>query len=81
MKRKVVKTGTSLAVTIPREVIEQFGLKAGDEVDVSIHPGSGAMLVRPGVTYVDGGKVTRRMKHLSSNLLKRRARLYRALAK
>jgi antitoxin component of MazEF toxin-antitoxin module len=81
MKRKVVKTGTSLAVTIPREVIEQFGLEAGDEVDVSIHPGTGAMLVRPGVAYVDGGRVTTRVKRLTSNLLKRRARLYRALAR
>jgi antitoxin component of MazEF toxin-antitoxin module len=81
MKRKVVKTGASLAVTIPRDVIEQFDLKAGDEVDVSVHPRTGAMVVRPGVAYVDGGKVTARVKRLTATLIKRRARLYKALAR
>jgi antitoxin component of MazEF toxin-antitoxin module len=37
-KRKVVRTGSSLAVTLPREVVAEFGLRAGDEVEVSVHP-------------------------------------------
>jgi hypothetical protein len=35
MTRKIVQTGSSLAVTLPRDVVEQFKLKKGDEVDVS----------------------------------------------
>ncbi len=35
MTRKIVQTGSSLAVTLPKEVVEQFKLKKGDSVDVS----------------------------------------------
>jgi antitoxin component of MazEF toxin-antitoxin module len=34
------------AVTLHREVVEQFKLKKGDEVDVSVHPQTGAVIVR-----------------------------------
>lgn len=81
MTRKIVQTGSSLAITLPREVVEQLDLKKGDEVDVSVHPQTGAVIVRAGVRYFEGGKVTRRFKELSKELLKRRARLYRELAK
>lgn len=81
MTRKIVQTGSSLAITLPREVVEQLDLKKGDEVDVSVHPQTGAVIVRAGVRYFDGGKVTKRFKELSKDLLKRRARLYRELAK
>jgi antitoxin component of MazEF toxin-antitoxin module len=62
MKRKIVKTGSSLAVTLPRDVVEAFKLEAGDEVDVSVHPQTGAIVVRSGVQYFDAGKVTQRFK-------------------
>jgi antitoxin component of MazEF toxin-antitoxin module len=81
MTRKIVQTGSSLAVTLPREVVEQFKLKKGDEVDVSVHPQTGVITVRPGVLYFEGGKVTKRFKKLSAELLRRRAALYRELAK
>ena len=81
MTRKIVQTGSSLAITLPREVVEQLDLKKGDEVDVSVHPQTGAVIVRAGVRYFEGGKVTKRFKELSKELLKRRARLYRELAK
>ena len=42
MTRKIVKTGSSLAVTLPHDVVREFQLKAGDEVDVSVHPQTGA---------------------------------------
>jgi antitoxin component of MazEF toxin-antitoxin module len=62
MKRKIVKTGSSLAVTLPRDVVEAFKLEAGDEVDVSVHPQTGAIVVRSCVQYFDAGKVTQRFK-------------------
>jgi antitoxin component of MazEF toxin-antitoxin module len=81
MKRKIVQTGGSLAVTLPAEVVEAFNLKKGQEVDVDVHPSTGAITVRPGVKYFDDGKVTKRFKAASRALLERRAALYRQLAK
>ena len=81
MKRKVVKTGSSLAVTLPREVVAEFKLKPGDEVDVSVHPQTSAIVIRAGVRYFEDGKVTKRFRQLSEALLRRRARLYEELAK
>ena len=81
MTRKIVKTGSSLAVTLPRDVVADFKLKAGDEVEVSVHPQTGAIIVRTGVQYVEGGKVTPGLRKLAADLRKRRAGLYAALAK
>jgi antitoxin component of MazEF toxin-antitoxin module len=65
VKRKVVRTGSSLAVTLPREVVAEFKLEAGDEVDVSVHPQTGAIVIRPGVRYFEDGKVTPRFTRLA----------------
>ena len=81
MKRKIVQTGSSLAVTLPAEVVEAFSLKKGQEVDVAVHPATGAVVIRPGVRYFEDGKVTRRFEAISKSLLERRAALYRQLAK
>jgi antitoxin component of MazEF toxin-antitoxin module len=69
MTRKIVQTGSSLAVTLPREVVEEFKLKKGDEVEVSVHPQTGAIIIRPGIKYFEGGKVTKRFKELSRSVL------------
>ena len=81
MKRKIVQTGSSLAVTLPREVVEEFKLQKGDEVEVSVHPQTGAIIVRPGILYFEDGKVTKRFERLAQELLKRREKAYRELAK
>ena len=81
MKRKIVQTGSSLAVTLPAEVVEAFNLKKGQEVDVDVHPSTGAVVVRPGVKYFEDGRVTKRFRSMSRALLERRAALYRQLPK
>jgi antitoxin component of MazEF toxin-antitoxin module len=81
MKRKLVRIGGSLAVILPSEVVREFGLKEGRTVEVSVHPQTGAITIRPGVRVFEGGKATKRFDRLASGLLKRRARLYRELAK
>lgn len=81
MPRKIVQTGSSLAVTLPKDIVDQLGLKKGDEVEVSAHPLNGTIVVRPPIREFEGGKVTKRFKQLSAELLKRRAKLYRELAK
>jgi len=81
MKRKLVQAGGSLAVTLPAEVVKEFKLMKGAEVDVSVHPQTGAVTIRPGLRAFDDGKVTRRFEKLAEDLLKRRSRAYRELAK
>jgi antitoxin component of MazEF toxin-antitoxin module len=54
MTRKIVKTGSSLAVTLPREVVELYKLKPGDEVEVDVHPQTGAVTIRPEIVYFEG---------------------------
>jgi antitoxin MazE len=46
----VAKWGNSLAVRLPKALVEALGLKAGDKVDLSALPGGGI-----GVTRVDPG--------------------------
>jgi antitoxin component of MazEF toxin-antitoxin module len=81
MKRKLVKTGSSLAVTLPAEVVEAFALEKGQEIDLTIHPSTGAITIRLGVRYFDDGKPSRRFRKLADEIVKERAALYRALAK
>jgi antitoxin component of MazEF toxin-antitoxin module len=81
MKRKIIQTGSSLAVTLPNEVVEEHKLKKGQEVDVSVHPVTGAVIIRAGVKYFEGGKVTKRFTQMSREVLKRYAPAFRELAK
>lgn len=81
MERKLVRIGKSLAVTLPAEVVKAFKLRKGESVDVSIHPNTGAVTIRPGVKYIEDGKVTRRFRDAVDSLLDKRHELYRRLAK
>lgn len=81
MERKLVQVGGSLAVTLPSEVVKDFRLRKGQKVDVSVHPGTGAVTIRPGIRYYEGGKVTKKFRAEAEKLLRRRAGLYRELAK
>lgn len=81
MERKLVQAGGSLAVTLPAEVVNEFGLEKGMSVDVTVHPRTGAVTIRPGVRYAEDGKVTDRFDRAIDDLLERRSGLYRRLAK
>jgi antitoxin component of MazEF toxin-antitoxin module len=81
MERKIVQIGSSLAVTLPAEVVHEFKLKKGQTVDVSVHPVTGAVTVRPGIKYFEDGRVTKRFERILDDLLEKRAALYRELAK
>ncbi|HVR29460.1 MAG TPA: AbrB/MazE/SpoVT family DNA-binding domain-containing protein [Thermoanaerobaculia bacterium] len=81
MKRKLVQAGGSLAVTLPREVVQAFELEKGMTVDVSVHPQTGAVIVRPGVRYFEGGKVTTRFHKLAEEIAQRYEESFRELAK
>jgi antitoxin component of MazEF toxin-antitoxin module len=81
MKRKLVQAGGSLAVTLPVEVVKEFELKRGAEVEVSVHPQTGAVTIRPGVRHFEGGRVTPRFRRLAEATLERYAEAFRELAK
>jgi putative addiction module antidote len=81
MTRKIVQTGSSLAVTLPREVVDALKLKKGDEVEVAVHPQTGAIVIRAGVRYFDDGKVTKRFKDASRRVLDKYDAAFRELAK
>jgi antitoxin component of MazEF toxin-antitoxin module len=81
MKRKLVQAGGSLAVTLPRDVVRELELEKGMTVDVSVHPQTGAVIVRPGVRYLEGGRVTKRFDAVAEDLLEKRRKLYRELAR
>ena len=81
MNRKLVQAGSSLAVTLPADVVQEFRLKKGMSVEVSVHPQTGAVTIRPGVREFQDGKVTKRFAALAEELLRERAEVYRELAK
>jgi antitoxin component of MazEF toxin-antitoxin module len=77
VKRSIVQTGSSLAVTLPIEVVQAFGLEKGQEVELAIHPRTGAITIRPGVAYLDGGRIRERFRALADEVLERRSALAR----
>ena len=81
MKRKLVQAGSSLAVTLPAEVVHEFKLLKGQEVDVTVHPVTGAVIVRPGIRLFEEGAVTPVFTRRVKGLLGRRAGLYERLAR
>ncbi len=81
MHRKLVQIGSSLAVTLPAEVVQEFKLNKGQSVDVSIHPTSGAVTIRPGIKYYENGKVTKRFREQAEKVLRRYDKAFRELAK
>jgi antitoxin component of MazEF toxin-antitoxin module len=81
MKRKLVHIGSSLAVTLPAEVVQEFKLKKGQAVDVSVHPVTGAVTIRPGVRYYENGKVTRRFREKAEEVLRQHEATFKELAK
>jgi antitoxin component of MazEF toxin-antitoxin module len=81
MDRKLVQVGSSLAVTLPAEVVHAFKLKKGQTVDVSVHPVTGAVTVRAGVRYFEGGKVTKRFERIVEETRRRYDEAFKQLAK
>jgi antitoxin component of MazEF toxin-antitoxin module len=81
MTRKLVQAGSSLAVTLPAEVVKAFKLRRGQEVEVSVHPRTGAVTIRPGARYFEGGKVTKRFEEMANDVADRFEKSFRDLAR
>jgi len=38
MRQKIIRVGNSAAVTIPKKVLEETGLKVGEEAEIDVRP-------------------------------------------
>jgi antitoxin component of MazEF toxin-antitoxin module len=81
VERQLVQAGGSLAVTLPAEIVKEFKLKKGMSVDVSIHPQTRAVTIRPGVKLFEEGKVTKRFEKLSEAIMSKYEDAFAELAK
>jgi hypothetical protein len=63
------------------EVVQAFGLRKGQEVEVSVDPLNGAVTIRPGIAWIEGGAVTDQFRALADEVLERRAGLLRKRAR
>lgn len=43
-KQKIIRTGNSLAVTIPSQFVHTVGIRAGQEVEVKTEPETGQVI-------------------------------------
>ena len=68
-------------MTLPAEVVQEFRLKKGQSVDVSVHPVTGAVTIRPGIRYYENGKVTRRFREKAEEIRLRYDEAFRKLAR
>lgn len=51
--RKIFKTGNSLVVALPREILERLHLGEGAEVSVDLDPSQMQILIAPAETVAD----------------------------
>ena len=47
MIQKVLKVGTSAAVTIPKKALEELGLAIGDQISVNIDKQQQSVIIKP----------------------------------
>ena len=63
------------------EVVKEFKLKKGAEVEVAVHPRTGAVTIIPGVRYFEDGKVTKRFRKLAEEIADTYEETFKELAK
>ena len=81
MVRKLIQIGSSLAVTLPVEIVKEFKLRKGQSVELAVHPVTGAVTIRPGIKYFEEGKVTKRFRKMAEDVRRRYDPAFRELAK
>lgn len=75
MTQKVLKVGSSAAVTIPKKSLEELGLRVGDKVAVEINKDSKTVSIRPLV------KIDKELIHWTDGFIKKYRPALEALAK
>jgi len=54
MVRKIFKTGNSLVVSLPKEMMQLIGLQEGSEISVIVDEGKGWIILEPAKPQVAG---------------------------
>jgi len=54
MLRKVFKTGNSVVVSLPKEILEPLGVTEGTDVSVELDRANGQIIIRPAKTALPG---------------------------
>ncbi len=80
MKRKLVKVGNSLAVTLPNDLVKGLKLKPGLEVDLTVDSAQEAISVRFPPQYFAQGKVTPEYRRVVEKVLDEYAEAWKRLA-
>lgn len=80
MKRKLVRVGNSLAVTLPHDLVKELALQPGMEVDAAVDPRDGSFIVRAGVRFFEAGEASARFTKMVDRLVRERRELYERLA-
>ena len=81
MERKLVQVGSSLAVTLPADVVKEFKLRKGQSVDVNVHPMTGVVSIKPGMKHFEDGKVTRKFRQKVAETLEKYDSAFKRLSK
>ena len=76
MTQKVLKVGTSAAVTIPKKSLDELGIKIGDDVIVKIMKKS--VVIKPQSRILNGDE---KIAKLTLNFINRYRKDLKALAK
>ena len=77
MTQKVLKVGSSAAVTIPKKSLEELGLRIGDEVVVDVRPKEKRVVIEPLQSL---SKSDRKIAELTLNFINRYRKDLEALA-
>ena len=63
MTQKVLRVGTSAAVTIPKHSLQELGIKIGDRVSLTINKQQRTVAIRPTDTLSDEDTHIARLAH------------------
>lgn len=74
MTQKLLKVGSSAAVTIPKKSLKELGLKIGDEVRVSVDTKEKSVIIEP------AKKVSKEVLSWTDSFIKRYRPALKALA-
>lgn len=77
MRQKVLRVGTSAAVTIPKKSLQELGLKIGDEVSVDIDRKTKSVIIRP---EADLSKEDIKILEIGNKIIEKYRADFRALA-
>ena len=76
MTQKVLKVGSSAAVTLPKEMLKEAGLRIGDRVRVEFNEKSAVFIIRP-----FGVEKNKELQEWTTQFIKRYRPALEALAK